>query len=153
MNLSQSPERPESPYSKESDDVTRWNATPMIYHVKRTSPRRLREPSLLVSMDLFANKTPSRHSPAERTADNDFRPGTRSVHPHRHWQYVWLPLVGAFVWFGSLYSPIFAIHLIQHVFRKECFGPCSLSGWRLGNHDLFLKKDRSPISPTSGPVT
>ncbi|KAL9714297.1 hypothetical protein Ac2012v2_002610 [Leucoagaricus gongylophorus] len=28
----------------------------------------------------------------------------RAVHPHRHWKYVWLPLVGAAVWFGMLWA-------------------------------------------------
>ncbi|KAJ3572553.1 hypothetical protein NP233_g3009 [Leucocoprinus birnbaumii] len=26
------------------------------------------------------------------------------VHPHRHWQYVWIPLIGAAVWFGMLWA-------------------------------------------------
>jgi len=30
---------------------------------------------------------------------------SRTVHPHRHWKYVWLPLAGAAVWFGW-FSPI-----------------------------------------------
>lgn len=40
---------------------------------------------------------------------------SRVVHPHRHWKYVWLPLVGAAVWFGR-FSPIDILSQLQNSF-------------------------------------
>jgi len=49
-------------------------------------------------MDTFANVN------AFDNHDNFRSTNARRVHPHRHWQYVWLPLVSALVWFGTLWA-------------------------------------------------
>jgi len=40
------------------------------------------------------------HKVSPRPGMEDSLSSSRVVHPHRHWIYVWLPLVGAAVWFG-----------------------------------------------------
>lgn len=64
----------------------------------------------------------------------------RVVHPHRHWQYVWIPLATATVWFGSSFYLIFdlvvPIARTYPIHVKVCFGLCLSSGWPVVGHDM-----------------